>query len=123
MTKKPKITFLDSATMNPGDLDLSPLNELGDCTFHQTTNEEETLANMNDAEIVITNKVNINSSIIAQSTTLQLIVVCATGVNNINLNAAKDSGIIVSNVANYSTPIVAQHTLALLLNLCGNTHQ
>ncbi|MDE0571118.1 MAG: D-2-hydroxyacid dehydrogenase [Verrucomicrobiales bacterium] len=123
MTKKPKITFLDSATIDPGDLDLNALNEFGDCTFHQTTNEEETLANMKNAEIVITNKVNINSSIIGQSASLKLIVVCATGVNNIDLNAAKDSEIIVSNVANYSTPIVAQHTLALLLNLCGNTYK
>ncbi len=123
MTKKPKITFLDSSTIDPGDLDLSPLNEFGDCSFHQITNEEETLANMRDAEIVITNKVNITSSIIDQSTSLKLIVVCATGVNNIDLHAAKNAGIIVSNVANYSTPIVAQHTLALLLNLCANTHK
>ena len=123
MAKKPKITFLDSSTMDPGDLDLSPLNEFGDCSFHQITNEEETLANMRDAEIVITNKVNITSSIIDQSTSLKLIVVCATGVNNIDLHAAKNAGIIVSNVANYSTPIVAQHTLALLLNLCANTHK
>lgn len=123
MTKKPKITFLDSSTMDPGDLDLSPLNEFGDCSFHQITNEEETLANMRDAEIVITNKVNITSSIIDQSQSLKLIVVCATGVNNIDLHAAKNAGIIVSNVANYSTPIVAQHTLALLLNLCANTHK
>ena len=123
MTKKPKITFLDSSTMDPGDLDLSSLNEFGDCSFHQITNEEETLANMRDAEIVITNKVNITSSIIDQSKSLKLIVVCATGVNNIDLHAAKNAGIIVSNVANYSTPIVAQHTLALLLNLCANTHK
>ncbi|MFL2478994.1 MAG: D-2-hydroxyacid dehydrogenase [Verrucomicrobiales bacterium] len=123
MTKKPKITFLDSATMDPGDLDLSILNEFGDCTFHKTTSEEETLANIKDADIIITNKVNIDSRIVTQSPTLKLIVVCATGVNNIDLKAAKDSGIIVSNVANYSTPIVAQHTISLLLNLCGNTHK
>ena len=43
MTKKLKITFLDSSTMDPGDLDLSALNEFGDCTFHKTTCEEETL--------------------------------------------------------------------------------
>ncbi|MED6299340.1 MAG: D-2-hydroxyacid dehydrogenase [Verrucomicrobiota bacterium] len=123
MTKKPKITFLDSSTMDPGDLNLSALNEFGDCTFHKTTSEEETLSNINEAGIIITNKVNIDSNIISRSTNLQLIVVCATGVNNIDLIAAKDHGVIVCNVANYSTPMVAQHTLALLLNLCGNTHK
>jgi glycerate dehydrogenase len=122
MTNKPKITFLDSSTMDPGDLDLSPLNEFGDCTFHQTTNEQEILSNIADSKIIITNKVNIDSITIAKSTALKLIVVCATGVNNIDLKAAKENGITVCNVANYSTPIVAQHTLALLLNLCGNTH-
>ena len=123
MKNKPKITFLDSSTMDPGDLDLSPLNEFGDCTFYQTTNEQEILSNIADSKIIITNKVNIDSSTIAKSTALKLIVVCATGVNNIDLNAAKENGITVCNVANYSTPIVAQHTLALLLNLCGNTHK
>ena len=123
MKNKPKITFLDSSTMDPGDLDLSPLNEFGDCTFYQTTNEQEIISNIADSKIIITNKVNIDSSTIVKSTALKLIVVCATGVNNIDLNAAKENGITVCNVANYSTPIVAQHTLALLLNLCGNTHK
>ena len=89
MTNKPKITFLDSSTMDPGDLDLSPLNEFGDCTFHQTTNEQEILSNIADSKIIITNKVNIDSITIAKSTALKLIVVCATGVNNIDLKAAE----------------------------------
>ena len=75
MTKKLKITFLDSSTMDPGDLDLSALNEFGDCTFHKTTCEEETPSNINEAGIIITNKVNIDSNIISRSTNLQLIVV------------------------------------------------
>jgi len=123
MTKKPKITFLDSSTMDPGDLDLSGLHQFGDCTLHETTNEEEILPNIDEAEIIITNKVNIDSNTISKSTTLKLIVVCATGVNNVDLKAAKENGIPVCNVANYSTPIVAQHTISLLLNLCGNTHK
>ena len=54
---------------------------------------------------------------------LSLVVVCATGVNNVDLDAALANGITVCNVVDYSTPIVAQHAISLLLNLAGNTHR
>ena len=39
--KMPKIVVLDGHTLNPGDLDWSPLRELGDCVLYDRTPPEE----------------------------------------------------------------------------------
>ena len=49
--------------------------------------------------------------------TLKLICITATGMNNVDLEAAKEYGIAVKNVAGYSTKSVAQHTLMMALAL------
>ena len=76
-----------------------------------------------DSEIIITNKVIIDKPIIEASKKLKLIVVSATGYNNIDVDAAKANNVTVCNVVDYSTPIVAQHTISLILNLCGQTYK
>ena len=76
-----------------------------------------------DSEIIITNKVIIDKPIIEASKKLKLIVVSATGYNNIDLDAARANKVTVCNVVDYSTPIVAQHTISLILNLCGQTYK
>lgn len=48
---------------------------------------------------------------------LKLVLVTATGINNIDLKAASDHGVTVCNCQGYGTPSVAQHTLMLLLAL------
>ena len=76
-----------------------------------------------DSEIIITNKVIIDKPIIEASKKLKLIVVSATGYNNIDVDAANANNVTVCNVVDYSTPIVAQHTISLILNLCGQTYK
>ena len=48
---------------------------------------------------------------------LKLVLVTATGTNNIDLAAARAHGVVVSNCQGYGTPSVAQHCLMLLLAL------
>ena len=55
-----------------------------------------------------------NAETIASIPDLKLILVAATGVNVVDLEAAKARAIPVCNVAGYSTPSVAQHVAALL---------
>jgi lactate dehydrogenase-like 2-hydroxyacid dehydrogenase len=53
---------------------------------------------------------------------LKLICVAATGINNIDLNYARDNGIEVRNVAGYSTDSVAQLTFTMLLYLINKPY-
>ena len=48
---------------------------------------------------------------------LKLILISATGSNNVDLQAAKQQGIVVCNCQGYGTAAVAQHSLMLMLNL------
>lgn len=118
-----KITFLDASTVDAGDINLDCIREHGDLIIHSTTSNNETLQRVIDSEIIITNKVIIDKPIIEASKKLKLIVVSATGYNNIDVDAVNANNVTVCNVVDYSTPIVAQHTISLILNLCGQTYK
>ena len=110
------IAFLDAKTV--GELlNLAALEKYGQVTFYQTTTPAETLARVQDQDIVITNKVVLDRTILESCPHLKLICVAATGTNNVDLVAAREIGITVKNVVDYSTNSVAQLTFALLLQL------
>jgi glycerate dehydrogenase len=111
-----KIVLLDAKTLGE-DLDLSPLEQFGTFTRYDTTSEEETLERVIDADIVITNKVVLSANLLAQTKNLKLVCIAATGMNNVDLEAAKFQRIEVKNVAGYSTKSVVQHTFAMALYL------
>ena len=117
------IAFLDISTLAPDDLDLGPLENLGTLTTFATTSPEETVSRCQDAEVIITNKVLITAEVFSSCPKLKLILVSATGVNCVDLDAAKAKGVPVCNVAGYSSQCVAQHAFSLLLNLATNVHR
>lgn len=110
------IVLLDAKTLGV-DIDIDPINQFGTLHIYQTTKPHETLKRVQDADIVITNKVVLDDTIIKQAKKLKLICVAATGMNNIDLNAATKYGIIVKNVTGYSTASVVQHTFAMAFYL------
>jgi len=110
------IVLLDSKTLG-SDLDLTPLQELGELTTFSTTASSQTKKRIEDATIVITNKVVITKELMQNSSKLKLICIAATGMNNVDLGAAEELGIMVKNVSGYSTNSVVQHTFALALSL------
>lgn len=110
------IVILDAKTLG-NDLDLSLLEQFGTLSIYETTTKEETLQRINTADIVITNKVVIDKSMIEQLKVLKLICIAATGMNNVDLDAAKQHNIEVKNVAGYSTKSVVQHTFSMALYL------
>lgn len=120
-----KLVFLDAATMAcRDDIDLRQLERFGALVLHPLTGSGETCARLQGATIALTNKVVIGAAEMdAAAETLRLIVVCATGTNNIDLEAARARGIAVCNVSGYSTASVAQHVFALLLNLVTHCHR
>ncbi len=110
-----KIVLLDAITF--GDTDLSGFDKLGEVTIYQKTLPQETLERIKETDVVVTNKVVITKEVMQQCPNLKLIAIAATGMNNIDLDAARSLGIEVRNVAGYSTASVVQHTFAMLLYL------
>jgi len=116
-----RIVLLDKKTLGT-DLDLTALEAQGTLTTYDTSTPAQTIERIQNAEIVLTNKVVIDKEAMQEAKNLGLICVTATGMNNIDLEAAKALNITVKNVAGYSTHSVAQHTFALLLALMEQTH-
>lgn len=108
-----KLVFLDRLTLGK-DINLSVFNQFGEVSIYETTNKEETLSRVAHCDIVMTNKVIIDKYIMDNSN-IKLICVTATGMNNIDLEYAKEKGIEVRNVSGYSTSSVAQLTITLAL--------
>jgi glycerate dehydrogenase len=115
------IVFLDAFTANPGDQSWADFEALGTCTFHDRTPPDQVVERAKDAEIVITNKALLPRQTIEALPKLKYIGVIATGVNIVDVAAARERGIIVANVPGYSTPSVAQLAFALLLELTHRT--
>jgi len=111
-----QIVILDVETLGE-DLDLSVLEQFGDITKFKNSTPEETLERIQNAHIVITNKVVITKEMMQKSPKLELICIAATGMNNVDLEAASALNIPVKNVAGYSTQSVVQHTFAMLFYL------
>lgn len=115
-----KIVVLDADSLGAG-IDLSQLSTLASLVeIHDGTAHELVAARIVDADVVITNKVPIDSACIKQAACLKLICVAATGVNNVDISAAANANIIVSNVVNYGADTVAQHTFSLILALTNH---
>lgn len=112
-----KMVVLDGYTLNPGDLHWGPLLDLGDCKIYERTPAAETVERAADAEILLTNKVVLDRETLGQLPKLRYVGILATGVNVVDLAAAKERGITVTNVPAYSTMSVVQLTFALLLEM------
>jgi glycerate dehydrogenase len=110
--------FLDVGTVTDGDIDLGPLRStLPDWTFNKLTADSDVAHTIRDADIVVSNKVVLDSEAIAAATALKLICVAATGTNNVDLHAASSRNIAVCNVRAYATTSVVEHVFMLILAL------
>lgn len=114
-----KIVLLDTLTF--GDTDLSGFEALGEVEFYKTTSQEQTQERIKDADVIVTNKVVLTKELMQSAPKLKLICVAATGMNNVDLKAAKEQKIAVKNVAGYSTDSVIQHTFSMLFYLIGHS--
>ena len=111
-----KIVFLDRKTVGD-DINLAKFQEFGELVEYNFSTDDEIPARVADAEIIITNKCNMNEATLATASHLKLICVTATGTNNLDKAYLAERGIEWRNVAGYSTESVAQHTFALLFYL------
>ena len=109
------IVILDAITF--GDTDLSGFDALGDVSVYQKTSPQEIDERIANADIIVTNKVVISAQNMDGAKSLKLICIAATGMNNVDLEAAKERHILVKNVLGYSSESVVQHTFAMLFYL------
>ncbi|MBE6193472.1 MAG: hydroxyacid dehydrogenase [Rikenellaceae bacterium] len=114
-----KIVFLDEYSL--GGYDLSAIKSLGEYTGYDRTTAYQTLERCKGATVVITNKVYISRETMQQLPDLKMIAIAATGMNNVDLEAAAELGIVVKNVSGYSTYSVAEATLGAALSLLRNS--
>lgn len=115
--KKWKIVVLDRATLAKRAFQWDFPCEVVE--YDQTT-PEQTATRLQDAEIVITNKVLITAEHMIQNPQLKLIAVAATGVNNVDVQAANQAGIAVCNVRSYGNESVAEHAFMMMIALFRN---
>lgn len=115
-----KAVYLDAASLDQQDLDFQALHAVFDLlTLYPSSSPTEILSRVAEAEaeVIITNKALVDANTIQQCPELKLILISATGTNNVDLAAAQARGIVVCNCQAYGTSAVAQHTLMLMLNL------
>ena len=117
-----KIVILDGNALNPGDLSWKGFESLGDVTLYDRTPADLVVSRIGDAEILITNKVNITKEIINQCPNLKYIGVLATGYNIIDTKAAAEKSIVVTNIPSYSTSAVAQAVFSYILEFANGVH-
>jgi len=115
-----QIVFLDRGTF-AADIRFAK-DSLTDCAWREypSTLPETLGERLRAAEVVITNKVRLPATVLAALPGLKLIAAAATGVDHIDIEAARRQGIAVCNVRDYATHSVPEHVFALLLALKRN---
>ncbi len=109
---------LDEKSFNPGDLDLSGLYALLDnWVIHESTSPEQRFERLGNADIVVANKVVLDKPLLEKLPKLKLILLTATGMDNVDQAFCKQQGITVNNVTDYCTASVSQHVFSLILAL------
>lgn len=111
-----KIVILDAKTLGD-DMEFSQFEKLGEVSVYQTTSDLQLKDRIQDAEVIIVNKIKLNKDNLECAKKLKLICVTATGYDNIDINYCWRKEIGVCNVRGYSTDSVAQLTASMALSL------
>lgn len=118
-----RIVFLDRATF------AAPVRfsheRLPNCRWQEypVSSPRDVVERARDAAVVLTNKVRVDAEAIASLSTLKMIAATATGVDNIDVAAARERGVAVSNVRGYAVNTVPEHVFALAFALRRNLYR
>lgn len=110
------LVILDADSIG-NDLDYSAFEEFGNLLIYKETSPQQIKERIEEADVVILNKVRLTREVLQSAKKLQLICEAATGFDNIDLQYCREKGIAVCNVKGYSTQSVAQLTVAMALSL------
>jgi glycerate dehydrogenase len=114
--------ILEAGTISRGDIDFNAICEVvGELTQYDFTPISKITEYVGNHEIVLCNKTPFTTDIINKCENLKYIGLCATGYNNVDLQAAKSRGITVTNVPGYATAAVAETVFAFILEFAKRT--
>ncbi len=118
-----KAVFLDFATMGP-DLDVAPLRDLfSGFDVYDNTTDEQVAERIDGAEFVFANKFQFTPDVLQKAESLRFIGLAATGVDNVDLDGAKEHGVAVANIRAYCTQSIVEHVFGTLLMLTHSLHR
>ena len=113
-----RAAFLDWDSLNGNELDKSRLDALPvEWQYFANIERGQLEQCIDDYDILVSNKTNIDKPLLSRTQRLKLICVAATGTNNVDLQSSADKQIMVTNVRGYATESVVQHVFMLMLNL------
>ncbi|MBQ8826594.1 MAG: D-2-hydroxyacid dehydrogenase [Oscillospiraceae bacterium] len=114
-----KIVMLEAATVSRNDVSFDDIYALGEVTEYPLTPNDRIVEYIGDAEAVLCNKTPLTAEVLEKCPKLEYIGECATGFNNIDIEAAKRLGITVCNVPAYSDNAVAQQVFSFILHFAS----
>ncbi len=120
-----KILFAEAAFLqNPDEqLDFSAVSKAGDLHLADIISADDLAGSMPDAEILVVGRQPVSRSCMQTFPKLRAIVKSGTGVDRIDVAAARDLGITVMNLSGYGAEPVAQGAMAFILALAGSLPQ
>ncbi|PKI12913.1 D-2-hydroxyacid dehydrogenase [Colwellia sp. 12G3] len=117
-----RAVFLDKNTFSPV-IEFSAIEQqVSQLLCYEITSPAEIIERCIDADIIITNKVQLTAEILPALPKAKLICISATGYNNVDIEAARHLNIAVTNVSGYAGQSVAQYVFAQLLEYYQKTN-
>lgn len=122
-----KIVLLESLGVSDQVLaDCSrPLTEAGHTfeAYPKDTDPQVQIERAKDADVIMIANMPLKGEVISACDNLKYIDIAFTGVDHVDLEAAKAKNVKVSNAAGYSTQAVAELSVCMMLNLLRNVPQ
>lgn len=122
-----KIVLLEPLGVSQQVLDqcVQPLLEAGHtfAAYPKDTDPAVQIQRAKDADVIMIANMPLSGEVIRACKRLQYIDIAFTGVDHVDLTAAKERGVAVSNAAGYSTQAVAELTLCMMLSLLRHVFQ
>lgn len=115
----PMVVFLDRSTI-PLQIELPQLPFDHQWLEYDLTSPDQIVERLQDAQIVITNKVVLDRAVLSRLPKLKMIAIAATGFNNVDVKCCQELGIAVANVQGYATQSVPEHVIAMMFALKRN---
>ena len=121
------IVLLESLGISPELLDqyAKKLEQQGHhfAAYERNTDPAVQIERARDADILMIANMPLSGQVIRACKNLKFIDVAFTGVDHVDLQAAKEMGVKVSNAAGYSTQAVAELAVCMMLSLLRNVPQ